>query len=549
MHLPTTARAITLAGLAFFVFACSSGFDTRPRDLDSLPSDYGVVVLQVTNNADELGHRLDTWTGAHVTRVGEPGSHFLLKPAGSGLISSRIFIGALPPGRYRIQNLISEWPQHSKPQVWMEAPAQNHLGTFRLEPGQLTSLGTVLFQPLGAVEEDGRWKRVHMFLRYDSEERFDQFMDHATPDLAERLGERVHGWDIGRNDQAHHELADRVSEFAIGTEYHWLGDGEIAMTGPIGAVFISEAAGQWRQIETGVNHQLAAMAKTSEGYVVAGERGLVLRTDETGGNWEELPGPGLMTAVEWLQQMNNGSFYAIGRGDERCVLFHVTEDFSRWKPVLEVEDWFDWRVPTDRPCQIHTASMAGDRIVAFDGQRRIEFDNQGNMQLEEQSKRWTLFTEQPNGVSIAVPDTLGSEYKSQVYTLDGGASWSDTARDWPAESDRLGEVSIMYLLPDGRAMAFSYKGYVDDFSKRVLYEKQPRFRLSNVDGDIVRWGEQIESYCRNLLPEISTEERMFARCSDGSLIVSEDGGESWNEDFEPGEGNEELSSEAFENTI
>lgn len=95
------------------------------------------------------------------------------------------------------------------------------------------------------------------------------------------------------------------------------------------------------------------------------------------------------------------------------------------------------------------------------------------------------------------------------------------------------------ILSDGRSIALSYKGYVDDFSRRILYEKQPRLRTANTQGEITRWGEKVDAHCSFLLPEISTEHRIFVLCQGGSLIVTEDGGQSWAYDFVPG-GNTEA---------
>lgn len=535
MSFSASARATFVAALTLLLLACSTGFDTRPGDLSTLPEDYGVVVVQFTNNTDRLNPKLNGWTGAHVARIDQPDNHFLLKPAGSGLIGSRIFVGALPPGRYRFHNLVSQWPERGQPRVWMEAPATDNLGSFRIEPGQLTSLGTVLYQPMGAVRENGRWKRTHTFIRYDQEEVFDRFMRDATPDLYERLGGRIHSWDIARGENVHEQLADTIRRFAVGTGYHWLGDGEIAMTGPIGSVFRREGPGQWRRIETGVNHQLTAMVRTGSGYVVAGERGLVMHADSLDGEWRVLAGPGRRFGIEWMGRMDNGSLYAIAYEGRNCTLFHVDQDLSEWRPILAGVGFWD---DGDLPCWMRAGAMPDDGLVVFEGKRRVQLDNQGRIQLEEDSKRISIYRDQPNGVGIAVRGAGWTRPDHQIYTFDGGATWHNTTRDWPTESDRIGEVGIMLVLPDHRALALSYKGYVDEFTKRVLFEKEPRLRLANADGKVVHWGEKVDAHCRHLLPEISTEQRIFARCSTGRLIVTEDLGETWTDDFVPGEGTE-----------
>jgi hypothetical protein len=180
---------------------------------------------------------------------------------------------------------------------------------------------------------------------------------------------------------------------------------------------------------------------------------------------------------------------------------------------------------------LHANPISGDRLVVIADNSRILLDDRGNILNEEKSDRFEIFKRQPNGISMAVPGAL---YRAQVYSLDNGETWHDAPRDWPNESDRLFQNGAVLMLQDGRSMALSYKGYAHEFAKRIVFEEQPRLRISNSDGKIERWGEKVEAHCWRLLPEISVQQRIFALCQGGGLIVTEDGGETWNEDFVPG---------------
>ncbi|RFF29673.1 hypothetical protein [Wenzhouxiangella sediminis] len=526
-------RAAWLACLLSLLTACVTDpfIDTRPDDLAALPQDYGVVAVQVTNNAERLSPTLDTWTAAHVVDLDNTENRFRLEPAGTGLLGSRVFVGALPPGHYRMYNMYSS-AVLGDVSVWMHGPIPRSLGTFRIEANHLTSLGTVVFQPLGEFEADGESRTAHVFARLDEQEDLLGFVETATPELIGDLDEGVHGWEFDSNSGQRAELAERIEEFAVGTSHHWLDDGRVAMTGPMGSILVREGLSDWRRIDTGFTQQLSTLVDTGHGYIAAGERGLVLQADFLDGEWSAAPGPGNQAAIEWIGTMENGSLYAIAQAGDTTTLFHVEAESRQWEPVLDFH--YEQGIFFTGRGEVHARKLADDRLVTFADGRRLVLDDSGGI-LEDQEDRHIFFlVTQPDGVTLALPGSAWSGVGDQLYSHDVGASWKEAPDDWPRESDRFDKGAMVLVLPDGKTMAFSHKGEYNDFLKRWKYEDNPRLRVSGPDGNILEWGVEIEEQCSRMLPQISTAERVFARCDDGRLMVSEDRGQSWIEDFAPG---------------
>ena len=539
VHSPAKLSAFLFTGLALFLSGCSSGFiETRPDDLRDLPKDYGVVAIQVVNNIDLLSPYRFSWRGAHVLDLDTPSRRFRLKPVDSGLIGSRVFIGAMPPGSYRIYNLRSRLRVGGRTEYY-DAAVGRVLGTFRIESDRLTNLGTVAFQPLDRLDADGHLVREASVIRYDEDENFRSFISEATPRLDRKLPSQTLGWEPDDQQQKHRQYASIVDSLTPGSTFHWLDGGEIAMTGPLGAVFLREGPSQWRRIKTGFSHQLLAMTRTREGYAVAGERGLVMHADALAGEWETVQGPGLMTAVEWIDQMENGTLYVVARRGEICTLYHVTEGFSQWQPI--VVNGAPGGLHTGALCAMHARKISGERLLLFDNSKRIILDGQGKILSEGRGDLFSAFRTQPNGVALALAQGGTPFWSAQLNSTDYGESWHQAPRDWPTESPDLFANGAVMILSDGRSIALSYKGYVDDFSRRILYENQARLRIANTEGEIVRWGEKVDAHCNFLLPEISTEHQIFVLCQGGSLIVTEDSGQSWTYDFMPG-GNTEAGA-------
>jgi len=527
------------AGLAV---ACVTDpfIETRPDELEALPERHGVVAVQVTNNARRITRRLESWTAVHVVDLDNTDKKYRLLPSSTGLLNSRMFVGALPPGRYAIYNLYA-YNMIGDIEFWLNASVSRSVGTFQVDDGYLTSLGTLVYQPLGKVEVEGEEGTLHIVARTGEEESLRQIAVASFPELADSVHAGEVGWDPDRLQEERNEVADRVRDFAVGTDFHRLDDDRIAMTGPLGMLMVRRGASDWQQTDTGVSVQLAALTQHRQDYVVGGERGILLTANRLDGQWSHVPGPGPMEAIYWLHGQADGRLFALTRAEDTVRLYHVSADYTEWNVLREFE-YKQGMFFTGRG-KVYATALEHGGIAVFGDGRRIVVDDEGTIVSNEENMHLYALQEQPDDTLVAMPGSLWSGISRVHYSRDGGVNWEAPTRPGASESPTR---YFHYILPDGDTLAFSYRGRRDESNRlRVVYDENPSLRRAAADGTLLRWGAEVDELCTGLTPQISTEALLFSWCEDGRLLRSEDRGESWQVDYSPGEeASEETDSRA-----
>lgn len=512
--------------------------ETRPDTLDELPERHGVVAVQVTNNALRLSRQIDTWTAAHVVDLDDTQKRYRLRASGTGLLNSRMFVGALPPGRYAIFNLHA-FQQIGDYSVWFNAPVSRSVGTFQVDHGHLTTLGTLVYQPLGTTEVEGKEKSLYIIVRTDEEEDLTSFALASFPDLEDSVHSGEFGWDPDDMRVHRDEMAERIRSFAIGTEHHRLDDGQIVMTGPLGMVMVRNGDADWQHVETGTSVRLAALTRHRNRYLAAGERGIVLAADHLDGPWLPVPGPGPMEAVYWLHGQPDGSLFALARAADTVRFYRVSADYSEWDSLLEFE--YRQGVLFTGRGEVHAVALPEANIVVFGDGRRIVLDGDGKVLSDEENKHLQELQVQEGGTLVALPGSLWSGVGAFQYSRDGGDTWHKLRRPGAGERERPATRYLHFVLPDGGSLAFTHRGYRHTTGGRFRYEENPRMRRVSADGSILHWGDDVELHCTGLVPGISTEARLFSWCDDGRLLMSKDQGRTWEVDFTPGTGTPEAA--------
>jgi hypothetical protein len=542
-------RLAILALSACLLAGCTADpfVETRPDELDELPERHGVVAVQVANNARRISWQIETWTAVHVVNLDDTKTVYRLRPSGTGLLNSRVFVGALPPGRYAIFNLHAS-VRVDDFRVWFNAPVSRTVGTFQIDEGYLTSLGTLVYQPLGETEVDGRETTLHVIARTDEEESLAPFVVASFPELADSVHAGEMSWDPDGMEHQREEIAERLRTFAIGTDHHRLDDGRIAMSGPLGMLIVRNGPGDWQRVHTGASVRLAALTRQKDRYLVAGERGIVLAADRLEGPWTSVPGPGPMEAVYWLQGLPDGSLYALTRAADTVRFYRVSADLTEWSPLREFEysQGMVFTGDTGRG-EVHAAALPDGNVVLFGDARRILLDAEGTVLSDEGNKHLYKFQVQDEETLVALPGSLWSGVGRMHYSRDGGKNWETMQRPGAAERERPSTRHFHYILPNGGSLAFTHRGGTNSRGTRIVYEDNPRLREASEDGSILRWGTAVEPTCTGLVPSISTEERLFSWCDDGRVLISEDQGASWQVDFSPG--TEDAEASDFDATI
>ncbi len=517
---------------ASLLAGCPSSFiQTRPDDVDSLPDQYGLVTIQVVSNIDRISDALHTWTSIMAVDLDDPEKEYELMGSESGLLGSRVFVGALPPGRYAFYNLHSSRTTNAG-NFWTNARVSRGLGDFKVQDGRLTSLGTIVYQPLSTTDSDDE-RGVYLVARYDETETFLRFAREAYPEAFDKLDDSaVLGWTHPRSLGEGDEIRERLQEFSISLNHQMLEDGEIITSGTLGQILWRKGVLDWQRVDTGFSQQIAVVRKMGEHYYAAGERGLVLRSRELSGPWERQTGPGTKEAIYWMDADTEGNVFALTKSGDRKRFYSVSGDLKEWTQEIE----FSWS-----PGWAFTGSggvfatvTEDDRVALFAEKTRRVYDRRFIDHLEQDVGNLYRFAEQPDGTLVTIPGHVWTGTGRAKFSEDAGRNWEDFPFVNDEEDRKVRPPSLPIILSNGSRLNVTHKTIVEGERQRVVAEQEPRVRDSRHEESIHEWGEMIEPNCTTLLPEISTQELVFRSCSDGRVFSSDDQGMTWTLDFDAG---------------
>ncbi len=512
--------------LALTACAGPRAIQTSPDDPDNLPEHYGLVAFKVISNTDRLAPSLQNWTGAFAVDLQDMEKRYFLAAGGNGLNSSRVFVGAMPPGEYGIF-LLQSFLRHGDGSTWLNAPVPRALGNFRVEEGRLTSLGSMVYQPLGQIGEGREQTNLYVIARFDDDEPLEDFVAEAFPQAWEGIRiDLILGWEPDEHDVERQVMADRLRRFARGIEPHRLPDRQAILTAPMGQILVREYAGSWRRIDTGQNRHIATVIAHGDGYLAGGERGLVMQAPSLDGPWEPVPGPSTQENVFWLHSDPVAGVVALAQEGRQVQLYSVSPDFSSWRNVVTFENQ-PGRAYAGSGLS-HGARMSDGRLAIFGDHQRVVYDPLSG-EVERHEGRDLYQFAQQDGTLVAIPGHWWTGYGNPEFSRDYGASWSSVQpirkqESWP-------RLRLPVVLPDNDFAVLAHQAYQDPQSRRRRRESELRLRVG-ADDQIRHWGGQLPEGCDRLVPALSGPDELFVSCQDGRVLLSTDGGKSWTVDLD-----------------
>lgn len=515
---------------------------TELDDPDALPERYGVVAVQVVSNARRLAPMLYRWSAIYAVNVDDTEQVYALRPSGTGLLRSQVFVGALPPGQYAVFNLHA-YRQLGDSSYWLNAPLPRSLGTFIVDHQRVTSLGTVVFQPLGGEQEEAAGS-PYLVTRYAEFEDLSLFVAEAYPDVYSSLDSSVLlGWEPDLLGDDREDINATIPKAAVALDHFWLDDQTIAMAATVGQFFMRDSeSGEWSRIDTGYTNQIGALSTSNAGYLAAGERGLVLRADALEGPWSRVPGPGTQQAVYWIEQNASGEFFALTRASDQVHFYRVSEDFEQWREVRAFESTRGQ--PVSGAGQVHALNPGDGTIVLFGDEKRVVYNIDSGEMIFDSTPDFRSLERQPNGIYVGISGNFWLATATPRLSRNQGRDWETVTRIVDYERWKTESRSQPIVLDDGTQFAVSHRGYRNESTRRIEYEDEPRLRGIEEGSRSIDWRGPLDPDCTQLLPEISTEQAIFAMCNNGRLMRSDDLGASWTldywagiaEDEEPGDG-------------
>lgn len=512
---------------------CAPGMpNTRLDRPDKLPDRYGIVAVQVVSNTNRLAPFLDNWTSVYVVDLEDTSKRYQLEAKGTGLLNSRVFIGALPPGHYGLA-MLQSLMHGSDATYWINARVPRSVGTFHVDENHFTSLGTLAYQPFPApAGESGAGRKPFVVTRMEDRQDLAEFVADAYPDFHARLRpDGVQGWDQDHGDEQRLDLASRIRSFALARHPHRVGPDGVALSGVLGQILWRRGDGDWQRADTGYTNELGALVAYDGGYIAAGERGLVLRAESLEGPWERVGGPDTRSAVYWMDAARDGRFHALARSDTQVTFYEASPDLSEWTALHTFAHRGNLLFPGWN--EVYAFHDEDQRIVLVGGGERVVYDPASRTTTPGRSTDFVVLAQQPDGVVVGVPGRAWGSAGRPMLSHSAG-------RDWNRLQPVIGQEvwsrvvhSPPIRLEDDRLLVVAHQQGRDPVSGRRFPLDDLHVRIGSESEGVTGWGEALEPGCELLLPSISSAELIFAMCEDGRLKSSRDLGREWVVDRDP----------------
>lgn len=541
-----TILAVAGRGVWLAVVALLAGCATATISLGDpnakVPADAGYVAVQVVSNAESLGGPLRKWNSVFILedRVGaEPQ---FLPSLESADASTSIFVGALPPGRYRLM-VLQAFQQFDDISYRTRARIPGYIGEFEIRTGHFTDLKTLIAQPLLPQTPSAERQFKFAVTRDDRNDDLAQYVQRRFPDrFAALAGERL-SWTPDRFDDLRIALRKLIVEHGLPRRSLLLHEDrqhDLLSYGRLGRFYLRDRKTRnWKDMTLPQPLEIHAAAEDGEGVYLGGERGRIFHYNSSTGSVRELQTPdpeGLIwnvavlddTVVLTVQTRTEWVWYASSDGGSRWQLEHRER---REKPGVLFS--------VNAPGQIRTKN--GDLRVWIE-KKRLTRAADGRWTIVPQSKEWAQVTAQPNGILVGMPFDWWSGIGDTHISRDEGDTWISTrSGEWGAWGPTPGEPYIFsddsVLLP-GAASEFSW------FEWKPLSIVPIRRIDSSTEADEA-YGKVIYG-CDRLRGEISTDAEIFVLCKFGQLYASRDQGRTFTLEFDPSLGENESEALVIE---
>jgi hypothetical protein len=551
-------RSILLISL-LLLSACNSTIqNTRIDKNQTLDVNHGVVGVQVINNSDALAVNHKGWTEVIVVRLDnmevkkqqaidkanekkhdlideskvdwQP-DFYSLTPTQEGLIDSQIFIGSMPDGRYMISSLYSFY-NGGDYTSWLTMPVDAMAGIFTVKKGQLTNLGSIVFQPLLNVQEKSFWSQQSSqkayVTRLNTLRAIDRFLLTHYPNLSSSLNlDNILTWEKDALDGFRSELSTLSRQNAYGKTAIPLSiHGKSVIASKFGQLKWQDKQDKWHQVNLATNSQLAAILETEQQIMVAGERGEIFTAKDWQQAWAPVSRVPATEAIIWFGAGKN-SYYAMTQS---------VNEYSAYKFSSLDSDWQKLKSFQRNTNNFLTVNGNVFPIITKSGQLSVLNDNK-LFQHDLQTDTWTdiktdsmlAVASLPKGDLVGVEISQWDGIGDQVISQNSGESWISINRYIKSFADGEAEKSVPLMLADGTVLTLGREGLKPANGKRVSSELKIISTHISTANDKKAWQYHglAKSDCETLLAQISSKEELYFLCDKGDIVFTKDLGMTW----------------------
>ena len=511
--------------------------------------------MQVVTNAERLTRFNPNWTGVEFVRldnIEERKEHarqqyiarrepvpsddklkwyyekYRLDAFEQGLANSRIFMGSLPSGRYRLAGLSSEGSDGETEYRLYVGVSRELGGFFEVASGEFVDLGTVLYQPL----QKPPWIKPYQYrisvrglvARVAGSDDLATWVRQVTPHLGSAMNfDSPTSWHV----DTHESLRRRVLEAArenlyvdefIRLEHHALG----AMPSRLGHLRLLGRDGRWSLIRLPTQAQILSAVATPESIAFGAERGQLFVSTSLDGDWRRIQALPPDREIAWLGR-HAGDFIVVARIGRQQELYRAPDLGGAWELIRK------------EPISASKGGMfpvvGGSRLRVLSRERLLEYDTANQAWRETEKYGLARMRQLDRDTVVGVRSAFWSEVGSQVVSFDAGDNWIEILRV-PGKKTGYPERGMPTVSSSGDLITISRQRVrlIGNVAETTPNEK---FYLVSIARDAVhqkerwRYHGEVRKDCASILPEISTGSRIYVVCDTGQIMLTDDFGTTW----------------------
>ncbi|WP_333609449.1 hypothetical protein [Arsukibacterium sp.] len=521
-----------------------------------LTTGHGVVAVQVVNNTSRLSNHHKNWTEVIAVRLDnmeqlknaaleaarlkaqaekkrfDPDKvdwspdMYTLSPSTEGVVSSQLFVGSMPDGEYII-SVLHAFYSDGNMSSWINMPVRRAAGTFKVEQGRLSNLGTLIFQPLLNVRSESFWSIAasqRAFVTRLPEEDLQRFVIEKYPNLQPGLNLDMElSWQEDAFQSLRQTLAEQARQNAWGDISLPLAhQGQGAMMSRFGILHFQDKAGNWQEFNLPTNAQLTSVVDASEWIAVGAERGQLFVAASPSDDWQRYNPVSSAEAIVWLRQ-GRDSYYAMTQSSAAYTLYSFSQPTENWQKIGQV---------TRRPASFLRAAGGVFATIDQAGQLQVfndielhSYQPDSRTWQQQKSQAFVNLSQQRDGTLLGLAVSQWDGIGDQLISTDFGMSWTPLKRSLGFFGDRSVEASLPAKLADGRLVTVS--------RERVQAQASSNLHLNVSQGDDVNvksnWKTmgQVPDGCTSLLPELTLQHTVYMLCHEGDVVRTADLGKTW----------------------